>query len=208
MALLQHAGNAENRSARMQGHVPAVEHRHPPRRKQRASEDERRMSTATVIMRAMVVAVAWLFVGTAHAAYKCVGPDGRVVYTDTPCATDTKQSEVRGTQQRASGQGRKRETLKDAPSEEQVRRCVEAWRPSMRDPQSLYSQGAVMQLVTNRERPDMQPWREIVLDARSKNGFGGYNAIQLHCPLNGQDGIDQKTLDAYKALRTLGIEID
>ena len=78
----------------------------------------------------------------------------------------------------------------------------------MRDPQSLYSQESVMQLVTNRERPDVKPWREIVLDARSKNGFGGYNAIQLNCPLNGQDGIDQKTLDAYKALRTLDIAID
>lgn len=166
------------------------------------------MSPISVIMRSLVVTAAWLFFGTAHGAYKCVGPDGRVVYTDTPCATDTKQSEVRGTQQRTAGQGRKREPLKEAPSEEQVRQCVEAWRSSMRDPQSLFSQGAVMQLVTNRERPDVKPWREIVLDARSKNGFGGYNAIRLHCPLNSQDGIDQKTLDAYKALRALDIAID
>jgi|JI10StandDraft_1071094.scaffolds.fasta_scaffold646142_2 hypothetical protein len=166
------------------------------------------MSPVSVVMRALVVAAAWLSFGTAYAAYKCVGPDGRVVYTEAPCATDTKQSEVRGTQQQTAGQGRKRETLKDVPSEEQISQCVEAWRPSMRDPQSLYSQGAVMQLVTNSERPDVKPWREIVLDARSKNGFGGYNAIRLHCPLNGQDGIDQKTLDAYKALRTLDIAID
>ena len=166
------------------------------------------MSPVSVVMRALVVAAAWLSFGTAYAAYKCVGPDGRVVYTEAPCATDTKQSEGRGTQQQTAGQGRKRETLKDVPSEEQISQCVEAWRPSMRDPQSLYSQGAVMQLVTNSERPDVKPWREIVLDARSKNGFGGYNAIRLHCPLNGQDGIDQKTLDAYKALRTLDIAID
>ena len=166
------------------------------------------MSHASIIMRTLGVAAAGLFFGTADAAYKCVGPDGRVVYTETPCATDTKQSEVKGTQQRTAGQGRKRETLKDVPSEEQISQCVEAWRPSMRDPQSLYSQGAVMQLVTNSERPDVKPWREIVLDARSKNGFGGYNAIRLHCPLNDQDGIDQKTLDAYKALRTLDIAID
>jgi len=166
------------------------------------------MSPVSVVMRALVVAAAWLSFGTAYAAYKCVGPDGRVVYTEAPCATDTKQSEVRGTQQQTAGQGRKRETLKDVPSEEQISQCVEAWRPSMRDPQSLYSQGAVMQLVTNSERPDVKPWREIVLDARSKNGFGGYNAIRLHCPLNDQDGIDQKTLDAYKALRTLDIAID
>ena len=166
------------------------------------------MSPVSVVMRALVVAAAWLSFGTAYAAYKCVGPDGRVVYTEAPCATDTKQSEVRGTQQQTAGQGRKRETLKDVPSEEQISQCVEAWRPSMRDPQSLYSQGAVMQLVTNSERPDVKPWREIVLDARSKNGFGGYNAIRLHCPLNDQDGIDQKTWDAYKALRTLDIAID
>ena len=78
----------------------------------------------------------------------------------------------------------------------------------MRDPQSLYSQGAAMQLVTNRERPDVKPWREIALDARSRNGFGGYNVIRLLCPLTDQGAIDQKTLDAYKALRTLDIEID
>ena len=166
------------------------------------------MSHPSIIMRTLGVAAAGLFFGTADAAYKCVGPDGRVVYTEAPCATDTKQSEVRGTQQQTAGQGRKRETLKDVPSEEQISQCVEAWRPSMRDPQSLYSQESVMQLVTNRERPDVKPWREIVLDARSKNGFGGYNAIRLHCPLNDQDGIDQKTLDAYKALRTLDIAID
>ena len=63
------------------------------------------MSPVSIIMRTLMVAAAWLFLGTAYAAYKCVGPDGRVVYTDTPCATNTKQSEVRGTQQRTAGLG-------------------------------------------------------------------------------------------------------
>jgi Domain of unknown function (DUF4124) len=168
-----------------------------------------------------------LTANAAHAAHKCVGADGRVVYSDTPCATDAKQSEVYGTQPRQAnrgaaptwqenrgaaptraGLGKKREKLALTPSTAQVGECVEAWRPSMRDPHSLYALGSTMQRVTNLERPDVKPWNEVVLDARSKNGFGGYNAIRLLCPLSQDGSLDAKTMEAYKALRTLGIEPD
>lgn len=98
-----------------------------------------------------------------------------------------------------------RTVLADPPSQQLVDECLDYFRPMLRDPRGAYADKAQLQTVKNRERPDFPEWREVVLDGRATNGFGGYVAQKFNCILNSAGSVDQEASKVYKAFFTLGV---
>lgn len=144
----------------------------------------------------------------AHAINKCVGADGRVVYSDTACAAGEKQSDLKVPSKVSTGVDIKRDVLQEPPTDDQAKTCLEAWRPTMRDPRGLYSQRAVLRLSTNRARPEQKPWKEVVLEAHATNGFGGYTDVRLVCRLTQSGSIDIEALETLKTLQRVVGHLD
>ncbi len=113
--------------------------------------------------------------------YKCKGPDGGVVFSDTQCGTDATAVATFGQKKVPDpfwcSQGSAPQSLVD--------QCLDAWRPGLRDPRAGYADGGL--LVTHGRTGK----RSIFVDGHARNGFGGFNGILMECDLSGDDAIDQ-----------------
>lgn len=160
--------------------------------------------------------------------YKCTA-DGKVFYSDMPCA-DPKEREtgrldkapkreepVDLEQLRAEiatlpsgehGKGRTRKTIERGVEGEVVEKCLDKWRPTLRDPQSAMSVSARIDELQNLERPDKAPWREVVIDGRAKNGFGGYGTMIFVCGAGQSAQENDELVEYYQALHQLDMSFD
>ncbi|MFT3800804.1 MAG: hypothetical protein QM766_06235 [Burkholderiaceae bacterium] len=93
-------------------------------------------------------------------------------------------------------------------SDELVGACIDQWRPILKDPQSAYPVGSRIDEVTNLEKRDTPPWKEIVVDGRAKNSFGGYIPATFGCGLSADGQIDAIVTEGYKALYQLNVKFD
>ena len=107
-------------------------------------------------------------------AYKCVKPDGSTIFSDSPCGANAKSVAIAPSRKAPPS-----ETIwcrEGAAPTELVERCVDAWRPTLRDPRSAYADTGT--LVHPKDSPAS---RQVFVDGHAKNGFGGMNALPMRC---------------------------
>lgn len=133
--------------------------------------------------------------------YKCKDAAGAVTFSDRPCGGNAEVVKIRRDVSRSAEQ----EWCDQGPAPaELVARCVDAWRPAMRDPRGAYADGGVLVRGKN------SPARAVIVDGYAKNGYGGTNAVTMWCGLASGDALDsEKTgewVKAWQALDAAGIK--
>ncbi|MFN2162696.1 MAG: hypothetical protein ACK2UN_11530 [Candidatus Promineifilaceae bacterium] len=146
--------------------------------------------------------------------FKCDSESG-IVYSDRPCpdglATSSENAErtpstAKASEPAANPKGRVRNRLAISAPEVLIESCLNKWRYLLKDPRSPYVVSSQIDLVKNLERPDREPWKEVILNVRAKNSFGGYIPEVFVCGV-AEDGLaDIEVTDFYQAMFRLDME--
>lgn len=174
------------------------------------------MMPPSFLLPARLSVAVWAIATTVATAdtpiYKC-REDGETIYSATPCR-DAQQAavgrldgrpEIRSAR-RPPAAGKARTVLTDAPSADTQAACLEAYRPLLRDPHSAYAVGGRLEQVRDPQRPEVSEWREIVVDGRATNSFGGFVPQSFVCALTAEGDLAQDLTATYRHLFSLGID--
>lgn len=118
--------------------------------------------------------------------YKCQQPNGTVEFSQSPCG---KNAEVKAIDSRSQYErdddAKKVWKIAGAPTASQANACVDAWRRSLKDPDSgrLQSDSSPGIYVTTGKR------KVSVSEGRARNGFGGFNVQYFLCDVTGSGEI-------------------
>lgn len=131
---------------------------------------------------AMVVCASAL----ATEVYKCKKADGTTEYSSHPCAGNAEKIVMDG----RSPYERKTDAEKiwsvtGIPTAGQSHKCIEAWRPTLKDPDSgrIASDDKPGILITGGPR------RVLITEGRARNGFGGMGVQYFVCEVDQAGGI-------------------
>lgn len=143
---------------------------------------------------AAVVLIAVLAPGP---VYKCKDSAGAISFSDRPCTSGAEL--VKTTQlpsdRRTAAVAEDPKWCDEGPAPDAlVAACLDAWRPSLRDPRGAYAEGG--RLTRNKKNGDL----DVFVNGYAKNGFGGTNAIEMQCKRTAENEIDAAGTESWVRL--------
>lgn len=165
------------------------------------------------MLRFMLLSLFIVYAPLLHSAgvYKCTDPQGNVTFQGTECGDDKREDVVVDNKIKVTQEPAKESTDSElvkvkipiSVSEDMQNECLKKYFDVLKDPRSAY----VVSYETFRmfNKIKNKTWNIITLDARSKNGMGGYGILALTCGLDEQNNISDESTEIYKAMLRLGI---
>jgi hypothetical protein len=85
------------------------------------------------------------------------------------------------------------------PPKAVIEKCVNAWRPHLRDPDSAKAVSAYARVRINGGMTPPKVMRQVIINGRAKNGFGGYEVMIMGCDFT-DDRIDLESVQFHKIM--------
>ncbi|MDC8011687.1 DUF4124 domain-containing protein [Tahibacter soli] len=131
-------------------------------------------------------------------AYKCKDAAGAISFSDRPCPSGAdlvKKTALpsdggRGSASSVTGDDPRWCDEGVAPAD-LVNACLDAWRPSLRDPRGAYAEGG--RLTRNQKNGDL----DVFVNGYAKNGFGGTNALEMQCKRTPENALETSGTESW-----------
>ena len=116
--------------------------------------------------------------------YKCKSDIG-VIFSDKPCADNAKSVRMDGRSPYEKNARQEEWKPFGLGKLETANSCIDAWRPSLKDPESgrLVNDNPTLLVVTDGKR------KVLVFEGRAKNGFGALSVQYFLCDLDEEGNI-------------------
>lgn len=136
--------------------------------------------------------------------YKCT-VNGKLTFSDTPCAQGDKQEIIKlpgAKKPNGGGKGMSRTPLKTKPPKSAIDACFEHYKDRLLDPRDAYVVSGTWSFAT---QPNGRTYNELIVNARAKNKMGGFIPVEMYCAVTPEGDQIAPIMKMYDAFFNLDI---
>jgi hypothetical protein len=136
------------------------------------------------LLSSVIGILVWLIAQPVHAkVYKCT-VNGKLTFSDIPCAQGSKQEVIQLQGQQTANKTNDfhkkllHKPLETQPPKSAIDACFEHYKNRLLDPRAAYVVSSTWSLVT---QPNGKTYNELMVDARARNKLGGFIPVAMYC---------------------------